>query len=239
MHQSFRSIFNNYMPFLLVRRGIPIIGILLFLILAIFKPPGAGWCLIGITLLLVEVEPTFRRGNNYINFRNIIVQKDAFWVNTLKPIFRFINKEDAWVLSFCHWNNYRIQQEFKHRKATRALLLLPHCIQDINCNADIITDLRQCYDCGLCVISEILQLQEKYGWQIRVANRSHKAYKEAEEYCPELIIAISCLDRIFKGITKLSRIPSYAIPLTLNHGMCVNTSINISQLELTIRTLIE
>jgi hypothetical protein len=239
MHQPIATIFEKYTVFLLVRLGIPIVGILLFLTLATTKKTGQGWYIIGVLILLAEIRPTFRRGKHYLHSRRIIVRQDALWTNILRPVTRCIGLEDAWILSFCQWNNHRVHQAFHNNKATRALLLLPHCVQNIHCNADIIKELSQCHKCGLCAIGKILSLQTESACKIRIANRSYKAYKEVQKYQPDLIIAISCLDRSFKGLTNLSLTPSYVIPLKLNHGMCINTQFSTAELVKVIETLVE
>jgi hypothetical protein len=76
-------------------------------------------------------------------------------------------------------------------------------------------------------------------WEGRNTNRSHKAYREAREYRPDLIVAVSCADRLLKGLTKLPEIPSYVIPLSLPHGMCVDTDFNVPHLFAAMETLVE
>ena len=78
------------------------------------------------------------------------------WVWALRPLFRRLGLEEAWILSFCAWNNHRVRRRFKHRKARRALVLLPHCIQMARCKADVLTDLSNCYECGLCPVGDFL-----------------------------------------------------------------------------------
>ena len=239
MCQLITSIFDNHIIFILLRRGIPVICVLLFMGLSILNPTGQIWYLLGAMIFLIEVIPTFKRGKSYVNSRIRILRHDLIWVKALRPITRWLNVENAWIMSFCYWNNHRIMQVFQKRKATRAILLLPHCIQATHCNADILKGLNHCYRCNLCIMSELLSMQSKYGCEIRIANRSNKAYEEAQAYNPELIIAISCPDRLLKGITKLLWAPSYVIPLRLDHGMCVNTTFNISELIVAIETLLE
>ena len=89
----------------------------------------------------------------------------------------------------------------------RALVLLPHCIQMARCKADVLTDLGNCYECGLCSVGDLLPLQLERGWATRITNRSHKAYREARDYRPDLIVAVSCSDRLLKGLVKLPEIP--------------------------------
>ena len=88
-------------------------------------------------------------------------------------------------------------------------------------------------------MGELLPLQLANGWESRITNRSHKAYREAREYRPDLIVAVSCSDRLLKGLTKLPEVPSYVIPLELPHGMCVDTGFNVPHLMAAMALLVE
>lgn len=230
---------ENYRAFILVRRGVPLAGALLLLILAALEPAGRGWYLLGAVALLAEVRPTFMRGKAYLQLRTPILRWDGLWAKAVRPLARRFKAEDAWILSFCAWNNHRVRQVFEQRKAGRALVLLPHCIQLARCKADILTDLGKCYECGLCAVGELLPLQLQLGWESRITNRSHKAYREARDYRPDLIVAVSCADRLLKGLTRLPEIPVYAIPLALPHGMCVDTGFSVPHLMTAMEVLVE
>jgi len=230
---------ENYRLFLLVRRGAPLLGALLLVLLAALEPVGRGWYLLGAVALLAEVRPTFFTGKPYLQLRTPILRWDGVWARALRPLARRLRMEDAWILSFCAWNNHRVVQVFQHGKARRALVLLPHCIQMARCKADILQDLGKCYECGLCSVGELLPLQLERGWVSRITNRSHKAYREARDYRPDLIVAVSCADRLLKGLTRLPEIPVYAIPLALPHGMCVDTGFNVPHLMAAMEILVE
>jgi len=238
MRQPTVPIFDSYAVFLLFRIGLPIAGILLFIMLAIIKSTGQAWYILGALLLIIEIEPIFRHGKKYLDTRSATVRHDALWAMILRPIARCFGFENIWIMSFCQWNNHKVREAFQNNRATHALLLLPHCIQTVHCGANVVKELNKCHKCGLCVIGKILSLQIESKCKIHIANRSHKAYKEAQEYQPDLIIAIGCLDRLFKGIAKLSLTPSYVIPLKLSHGMCINTKFNISELVTAMETLV-
>ena len=76
-------------------------------------------------------------------------------------------------------------------------------------------------------------------WEGLITNRSHKAYREAREYRPDLIVAVSCTDRLLKGLIKLPETPSYIIPLSLPHGMCVDTDFSVRHLMAAMETLVQ
>jgi len=230
---------ENHRAFLLVRRGVPLLGTLLLLLLAAFEPAGRGWYLLGAVALLAEVRPTFMRGKAYLLHRTPIQRWDGLWAKAVRPLARRFRAEDAWILSFCAWNNHRVLGLFRQRKARRALVLLPHCVQLARCKADILTDLGKCYECGLCPVGDLLPLQLERGWESRITNRSHKAYREARDYRPDLIVAVACSDRLLKGLTRLPEIPVYAIPLALPHGMCVDTGFSVPHLMTAMDLLVE
>jgi hypothetical protein len=225
--------------FLLVRRGVPLLGAALLLALAAVEPAGRGWYLLAAVALMAEVRPSFMGGKAFLQHRTPIVRWDGLWARALRPLARRLKLEDAWILSFCGWNNRRVRQIFGQRKAARALVLLPHCIQLARCKADILTDLGKCYECGLCSVGDLLPQQLERGWATRITNRSHKAYLEARDYRPDLIVAVACSDRLLKGLTRMPEIPCYVIPLELPHGMCVDTGFSVPHLMAAMDSLVE
>lgn len=225
--------------FLAVRRGLPLGLSAMALVAALLEPMGRGWYLLLAVAFLAEVGPTFRRGRRYLAHRATITRWDGFWVRAFRPLFRTLGREEAWLLAFCDWNNLRVREAFETRPAQRALVLLPHCIQLARCKAEVVEDLSACYKCGLCPVEDVLEGTLTRQWQTRLSNRSHKAYREAREYRPDLIVAVSCTDRLLKGLTKLPEIPSFVIPLALPHGMCVDTTFPVPHLMAAMEALVE
>jgi hypothetical protein len=230
---------ENYHAFLLVRRGVPLAGAVALLALGALDRTLMAWCLVGVVALLAEVRPTFLRGKDYLQLRRPILRWDALWVRALRPAARWFRAEEAWVLSFCAWNNHRVREALAGRKARRALVLLPHCVQMARCKADVQQDLVQCYQCGLCPVGDLLPAHLERGWATRITNRSHKAYQEARTYQPDLVVAVACHDRLLKGLTRLPQVPCFVIPLDLPHGMCVDTTFQVPHLLAAMEALVE
>jgi hypothetical protein len=65
------------------------------------------------------------------------------------------------------------------------------------------------------------------------------AYNEARKYSPDIVVAVACTDRLVKGLTRLPEVPSYAIPLDLPHGMCINTTFDFQRLMQVMNTIAE
>ena len=230
---------GNLGTFLLVRRGLPVLGSLAGLLFALLEPHGRGWYLLLCIACAAEVWPTFATGSSYLKGRAASVRWDGWWVKALRPLARALGREQAWILSFCAWNNHRVRRAFEQTRARRALVLLPHCIQAASCKADVIQDLGNCFGCGRCPAGDVLTGMLTGRWDCRISNRSHKAYREAREFKPDLIVAVSCTDRLLKGLIKLPEVPCYVIPLQLPYGMCVDTTFSVPHLEAAMELLVE
>ncbi len=230
---------ESHGTFLWVRRGVPLAGAALAFGAAAFHAAGRGWWLLLAAFSCSVAWPTFTRGQSYLRNRGSIVRWDGLWTKALRPLARALGREDEWILSFCAWNNKRVLESFQGRRARRSLVLLPHCIQLAKCKADILTELTNCYDCGLCPVGDFMNAAIERRWESRITNRSHKAYREAREFRPDLIVAVSCTDRLLKGLTKLPEVPAFVIPLSLPHGMCVDTQFSVPRLMAAMETLVE
>ncbi len=171
--------------------------------------------------------------------RTAVLRQDGLWAHALRPLARWLGHEDTWILSFCGLNNRRVREAFAGRRAKRALILLPHCIQLARCKAGILDDLQACYDCGLCPVGDFMNAALERRWDSRITNRSHKAYREARAFRPDLIVAVSCTDRLLKGLTKLPEVPAFVLPLSLPHGMCVDTQFSVPDLMAAMEAFVE
>jgi uncharacterized protein len=225
--------------FVWVRRGVPLLLGAVSFLGATLHPAGRGWWMLVGVGALAAAWPSFLRGDAYFRNRTAIMRQDSLWANILRPLARRLGQEDLWILSFCGYNNLRVREAFGGRRARRVLILLPHCIQMARCKAGILDDLQACYDCGLCPVGDYMNAALLNRWEGRIFNRSHKAYRDAREYRPDLIVAVSCTDRLLKGLTKLPEIPSYVIPLSLPHGMCVDTDFSMPHLFAAMEALVE
>ena len=230
---------DAYGSFLWVRRGLPLAGTAAFAVMALAQSEGRGWWILAAAACLAVAWPTFQRGESYLRHRASNIRWDGRWAKAVRPLARMMGKEDAWILSFCAWNNARVREVFEARRASKPLVLLPHCIQMAKCAAPILTSMDKCHQCGLCPVGDVLEATLEKVWDARITNRSHKAYREARAFRPDLIVAVSCTDRLLKGLTKLPEVPAYVIPLHLAHGMCVDTEFSVPHLVAAMDALVE
>lgn len=225
--------------FLWVRRGIPLALVALSLAGMVLQASGRGWWMLAGVAALASVWPSFLRRQAFLRNRTAVMRQDTLWAHAFRPLARWLGREDDWILSFCGHNNTRVREAFAGHPAKRALILLPHCIQLSRCKAGILDDLQACYDCGLCPVGDYMNAALLNRWEGRITNRSHKAYREAREYRPDILVAVSCADRLLKGLTKMPEIPCYVIPLSLPHAMCVDTDFSVPHLFAAMETLVQ
>lgn len=216
--------------FRLVRFGVPVLLASACMALALSDSALRGWSILGGVALVAEAAPSLKRGQAYLRSRGGLLRHEGLWARGFRPLFRALGLEEAWVLSFCAWNNRRIREVFETAPARKALVLLPHCIQMAACKAPVIQDLEACYACGKCPVEDVLEASLARRWDVHLSNRSHKAYRRAMEATPDLIVAVSCTDRLLKGLLKVPEIPAFLIPLNLPHGMCVDTTFRVEHL---------
>lgn len=217
--------------FLAMRRGMPIcLAFLGFLCAGLFRSYRGWWLLLSVACI-VEVAQSFRRGAAYLKHMAAIVHRDGLWVKAVRPLARAFGCEEAWLRSFLAWNNRRVEEAFAGGLAQRALILLPHCVQLASCRLEVTEELGRCHQCGRCPLGDVLESSMAEAWEVRIFNRSHKAARFAKEYQPDLMVAVSCTDRLLKGILKLPDKPCFAIPLDLCHGMCVDTAFDTALLD--------
>jgi hypothetical protein len=220
--------------FLFFRRGIPLLGIALSLALAATRPASLGWALIASVALMAELGATFHSGKLYLSKRPAIILWEGYWLKMLRPILGLFGLEEALIRSFCEWNNQRVLdalQEKKHVKKLKPMLLLPHCIQATSCKAPVADNLQSCHRCGRCAAESVADGAAKMGWHAIISPRSRAAYADARKFHPNIIVAVACPDRLVKGLVNLPEIPSFAIPLELPHGMCIDTAFDIERLS--------
>ena len=71
---------------------------------------------------------------------------------------------------FINWNNKRVMKYvYKNNVKSREIaILLPHCLQLYTCPHKITSDIKNCKNCGLCKIGEILRLHNTYDVKVKV-----------------------------------------------------------------------
>lgn len=141
--------------------------------------------------------------------------------------------------SFVSVNNSFINALKKQFLPSELLILLPHCLQHIECDIRITTDITKCAKCGKCDIAKLCELSEKYKIKIAIATGGTLARKIIIENRPKFIIAVACERDLVEGLREVFPIPVYGILNLRPEGPCVNTRVFVEKIESALVGLIK
>ena len=128
-------------------------------------------------------------------------------------------------------NNYKI-------KGSDILILTPHCIQKSVCPHKITSDIKNCRRCGKCNVDHLIEIEEKYGVKTSVVTGGTLARKIVIDTKPRAIVAIACERDLISGLQDVKNLPIIAVINKRPEGPCVNTAVDLNEVERAINHFI-
>ncbi len=141
--------------------------------------------------------------------------------------------------SFIELNNHLVRSNTHRPRPNRLLLLLPHCIQDTDCQIKITGNVKNCKGCGKCEIKDLVDLANQYQVNIAVATGGTLARRIIVENEPEAIVAVACELDLTTGIQDSYPIPVIGILNERPFGPCLNTKVDIQKVREAILDFLE
>jgi len=141
--------------------------------------------------------------------------------------------------SFIELNNHLVRSNHHRTRPNRLLVLLPHCIQDFDCEIKITGNIKNCKGCGKCEIKELIELSDQYQVKIAVATGGTLARRIIVENRPEAIVAVACELDLTSGIQDSYPIPVIGILNDRPNGPCFNTKVDIQKVRNAILDFLE
>jgi uncharacterized protein len=141
--------------------------------------------------------------------------------------------------SFVELNNHLIRSNSHRVRPDKLLILLPHCIQNFDCEIKITGNIRNCKGCGKCEIKDLIELSDQYHLKIAVATGGTLARRIVLENRPEAIVAVACEVDLTTGIQDAYPIPVIGILNERPNGPCINTKADIEKVKKAIIDFIE
>ena len=132
---------------------------------------------------------------------------------------------------FIEINNLIVQSGHIRKKADKIMLLLPHCLQNSECELKITGDITRCKKCGRCTIGAIRELSEKTGVQAIVVTGGTAARNAIAKIKPEMVLSVACERDLAIGISDVSKIPVIGVLNQRPNGPCVNTFVDVELLK--------
>lgn len=133
--------------------------------------------------------------------------------------------------SFIELNNHLVRSNQHRTRPSRLLVLLPHCIQDFDCQIKITGNVKNCKGCGKCEIKDLIELTDQYQVKIAVATGGTLARRIIVENRPEAIVAVACELDLTSGIQDSYPIPVIGILNERPSGPCINTKVDIQKVR--------
>ncbi len=159
-----------------------------------------------------------------------IVAKVLFPFMILMGKLAGVSKEKV-QQSFVELNNHLVRSNQHRTRPNRLLVLLPHCIQDFDCQIKITGNIKNCKGCGKCEIKELIELSDQYQVKIAVATGGTLARRIIVENRPEAIVAVACELDLTSGIQDSYPIPVIGILNERPNGPCFNTKVDIQKVK--------
>ncbi len=119
----------------------------------------------------------------------------------------------------------------------KILLLMPHCLQNSECDVKITHRVENCKQCGKCPIKDLLEMSVRYGVDLAVATGGTIARRIVLERRPDLIIAVACERDLTSGIQDTTPMPVYGIFNERPFGPCLNTRVAIERVDAVLREI--
>ena len=133
--------------------------------------------------------------------------------------------------SFIEMNNALVKSSCRLVSGERLLLLLPHCLQNIDCPYRVTCEIRNCKHCGKCKISDLIDMCDRYGIKMSIATGGTLARRVIVETRPKAIVAVACERDLTSGIQDSYPIPVIGILNDRPYGPCRNTSVDLGKVE--------
>ncbi len=148
------------------------------------------------------------------------------------------SKEDIHT-SFIKVNNELVLRELGRFPPDKILLLMPHCLQNSRCEMRLTYDIDNCKRCGLCPITGLLDLRDRYGVHLAVATGGTIARRIVVQKRPAIIIAVACYRDLSSGIQDTYPLPVFGVLNERPNGPCLDTLVPLDRLEAALKRFLK
>ncbi len=185
-----------------------------------------------LTFMVIVLVASIIKGKDFLFFKKVRLIS----IKLLYPLIVFIGnllkiETDKIRSSFIEINN-SLLQNYKHGVTKdETIMLLPHCLQNSECNFKITGNIENCKRCGKCKIKNIIELADEYGVYVSIATGGTMARKIIRDRKPKFIIAVACERDLASGIQDSYPLPVFGLTNKRPFGPCFNTDVEIGKLK--------
>lgn len=195
------------------------------------------------TLLLFTtyaVFNTYRNGSAGTAYIWLIKIGTNFLLPTLISLpGLFKGNKDTLRFIYINISNTLVQSKNIRYLPEKILLLLPHCLQNSECEHKITQNIDNCQKCGSCCIGSVVETAKAAGVHAVVVNGGTAARNIVKTHDPGVIIAVACERELTSGIIDIANIPVIGIINKRPNGQCNNTTVDFNVLQQTIEKVVD
>jgi hypothetical protein len=185
-----------------------------------------------LTFMVLVLVAAIIRGKDFFFFRKVRLVS----IKLLYPLIVFIGNllkidTDKIRSSFIEINNSLLKSYKNKFKKDEMIMLIPHCLQNTDCEFKITNNINNCKKCGKCKIKDIIELCEQYDIYVSIATGGTMARKIVKDRKPRFIIAVACERDLASGIQDSYPLPVFGLPNSRPFGPCVNTDVDLVKLK--------
>jgi hypothetical protein len=136
------------------------------------------------------------------------------------------------------YNNSIQKKHLKRFDSRDILILLPHCLQNVDCPHKITFDIDNCQECGKCVIQEFKYIEQELNVHVKVATGGTLARKIIRDVKPKVILAVACHRDLTEGIKDIDVIPVLGVLNERPNGPCFNTTCDTDEIRKILNKLL-
>ncbi len=140
---------------------------------------------------------------------------------------------------YVDFNNITVSTVGKKYKKEDVIVLLPHCLQNADCNFKITNDISNCKECGKCTIADISRITRERKVKCFVVTGGTAARNIVKKLKPKMIVSVACERDLTSGIIDVGNIQVIGIVNERPNGPCYNTCVNVNMLKEKLDSIIK
>ncbi len=140
--------------------------------------------------------------------------------------------------SFVDINNQLVRGMDKKVRPEHILLLMPHCIQYLDCRIKVTQNVRNCVGCNKCEIADLIGVSDEFGVDLFISTGGTIARRKVYEKRPDAIIAVACERDLTSGIQDAYPLPVFGIINKRPRGYCVATGVDVASVREAVNALV-
>jgi hypothetical protein len=119
------------------------------------------------------------------------------------------------------------------------LLLVPRCLQKNGCAQTLGETIDDCKACGLCNMTELLSIRDRFGIRCSLAAGGKEALAFVHDPQVKAVVAVACEKELTQGILAATPVPVLGVINIQTNGPCRNTRLDPDRVRTAVRSMLK